>query len=350
MQQGERLPRVWYLSDGYISLSAAAKGYQRALRELGCLTDDPERAEIVVLHRDLSRLERGLAALPGLRAKYTIGLLVWETNELPARLQPVIRALNEVWTPSLYSARAFIPLHRRVFAMPHAVEAPGPVPPGAAAEVDGWLASATPTFDVFCLGKVYDRRKNTSGVIAAVDRVASRIPGIRLIFKLDWSLGRRIVRREHRCLYVHGYLSDAQMQALMARAAVVVSGHHAEGWGLNLSEALAMGTPVVATGYSGNLTFCSPRNSYLVGGALARVGKTESGTFPPTSIWAQPSGLSLEEQLFAAYEQQGSPQQESMKRQGRRDVALYSPRHLRTLLKSRLREIGKQLGLRSAAN
>ena len=49
-----------------------------------------------------------------------------------------------------------------------------------------------------------------------------------------------------------------------------VSLHRSEGLGLTMAEAMALGKPVIATGYSGNLHFMTPENSYLVDFARVR--------------------------------------------------------------------------------
>ena len=44
--------------------------------------------------------------------------------------------------------------------------------------------------------------------------------------------------------------------------------HRAEGFGLTIADAMALGKPVVATGYSGNLEFMTDANGYLVPSTL----------------------------------------------------------------------------------
>ena len=58
--------------------------------------------------------------------------------------------------------------------------------------------------------------------------------------------------------------SAAEMAALMRRADCYVSLHRAEGFGLTLGETMALGKPVIATGFSANLDFMTAENSYLV--------------------------------------------------------------------------------------
>jgi hypothetical protein len=66
-----------------------------------------------------------------------------------------------------------------------------------------------------------------------------------------------------------------------------VSLHRAEGFGLTLAEAMSLGRPVIATGYSGNLDFMTDRNSYLVAHEMAPVGPG-SAPYPPEAEWAEP--------------------------------------------------------------
>ena len=54
-----------------------------------------------------------------------------------------------------------------------------------------------------------------------------------------------------------------------------------------LAEAMALGKPVIATGYSGNLDFMTSANSFLVGYKLVKVGQ-EAGLYPSAAEWADP--------------------------------------------------------------
>ena len=58
----------------------------------------------------------------------------------------------------------------------------------------------------------------------------------------------------------------------MARCDCYVSLHRSEGFGLTLGEAMALGKPVIATGFCGNVDFMTPENSWLVRYAVTHVG------------------------------------------------------------------------------
>ncbi len=88
-------------------------------------------------------------------------------------------------------------------------------------------------------------------------------------------------------MLIENYLSRNQLHALIAECESYVSLHRSEGYGLTMAEAMALGKPVIATGYSGNLDFMSSENSLLVPYSMVKVGP---GSFPyePESFWADP--------------------------------------------------------------
>ena len=79
-----------------------------------------------------------------------------------------------------------------------------------------------------------------------------------------------------------------EIAALFRRADCYVSLHRAEGFGLTLAESMALGKPVIATGFSGNMDFMTPANAYLVDWRLTEVGP-EAEHYPEDGTWAEPS-------------------------------------------------------------
>jgi hypothetical protein len=88
-------------------------------------------------------------------------------------------------------------------------------------------------------------------------------------------------------LLVTGYWPRPDVSDLTAACDVYLSLHRAEGVGLTLAEAMAHGKPVVATGWSGNMQFMDPANSYPVEFRLVTL-PVAVGPYPAGSVWAEP--------------------------------------------------------------
>jgi glycosyltransferase involved in cell wall biosynthesis len=96
-----------------------------------------------------------------------------------------------------------------------------------------------------------------------------------------------------------------------------VSLHRAEGYGLVLLEAMALGVPVIATGATGNLAFMSPTNSWLVPAEPMQV-TDETGHYGTTTLF-EPN-ISAAASCLVEVLRGGSTVDEQVA-QARRDVA-----------------------------
>ena len=81
-----------------------------------------------------------------------------------------------------------------------------------------------------------------------------------------------------------------------------VSLHRSEGLGLTMAEAMALGKPVIATGYSGNLHFMTPENSYLVNYVMSEV-PAGCDPYPESASWAEPDLDAAARFMRQVYEQ-----------------------------------------------
>jgi glycosyltransferase involved in cell wall biosynthesis len=80
----------------------------------------------------------------------------------------------------------------------------------------------------------------------------------------------------------------AEVKALIAGADVLISLHRAEGFGLTPAEAMALGCPVVATGYSGVLDFMDDTNAILVPWRAVPVDDPQGIYTYKGETWAEP--------------------------------------------------------------
>lgn len=197
--------------------------------------------------------------------RYRIGYWAWETPEAPAAWARAARWLHEVWVPSRFVADALgAALDRlgepearaKLRVMPHPVVAPASARPRHARfGLDPEAAHALVMFD----GRSAFARKNPWGAVEAWTRAFPEpAPGARLLIKgvaLDADpkaaarLRQLVATRDDVLLYQEE-LSDAELWDLLATVDLVVSTHRAEGFGLVPAEAMALGKPVIATGWS----------------------------------------------------------------------------------------------------
>ncbi len=226
-----------------------------------------------------------------LEGRPTIGQWNWETDALPPSWMGAFRHLDEVWVNSMFVAENL----GRVSPVP-VVMVPFVITVPDVAGVDPGLDWDERFTFVFMLDFFSTlRRKNALGLIDAFTRAFTPGEGPRLVLKtLNASfrprdadqLRSRIARRPDIEL-IDRYLEPMQKYALLARADCYVSLHRSEGFGISLAEAMALGTPVIATGYSGNTDFMTDQNSYLVDWRPTRVG-VGCEIYPEDGVWAEP--------------------------------------------------------------
>ena len=221
-----------------------------------------------------------------------IGIWGWETNSIPPRWQRSFALVDEIWVYSRFMAEnigAVAPVP--VTALPPPVQAPAePEPPLRLGVPEGFMFLFV--FDY--LSTI--QRKNPVGLIEAFKRAFASGEGPQLLIKTINAPLRPLAEEEvlwaaHGREDVHVVdrsLTGAELGGLMAACDCYVSLHRAEGFGLTMAEAMAIGKPVIATGYSGNVDFMNDENSYLVDYAPSRVGP-DCEIYPPDGEWAEPS-------------------------------------------------------------
>jgi glycosyltransferase involved in cell wall biosynthesis len=89
-------------------------------------------------------------------------------------------------------------------------------------------------------------------------------------------------------LLIDSYLNRSTLNTLYNLCDCFVSLHRSEGFGLSMAEAMYLGKPCIATGYSGNLDFMTHANSYLVEYKPV-VLERDYGPYAAGSHWADPN-------------------------------------------------------------
>ncbi len=208
----------------------------------------------------------GRARLSG---KRVIAYWAWELPRIPPSWEKALGHVDEVWAPSKFVADAFAAVTAKpVRVVPHPVAV---APTGESRRADFAIPENAFVVLSFC-SLVSVERKNPHAAIAAFVQAFGDDPGALLILKLSDS-GLAPQAAEKLKSLAAGYTNirvlDTELEAearlnLIASADVFLSLHRAEGFGLIMAEAMAAGTAVVATGWSGNLDFMDAASACLV--------------------------------------------------------------------------------------
>lgn len=228
------------------------------------------------------------------RRSYLIALWAWELESFPRRFAVSARWADEIWANSSFSAQAISKaVSRPVFAFPLPIKAP-PVDSGVGRAELGLETDEFLFLSCFDFASSADR-KNPEAAIVAFGR-AFPLPGrARLVVKCvgghrhpsRLAALRSLAASRPDIEIREGYLRRPLQGSLMAACDCFVSLHRSEGFGLLLGEAMALGRPVIATGYSGNLDFMTPENSFLVDWTYGRV-PAGCGVYEEGERWAEP--------------------------------------------------------------
>ena len=107
------------------------------------------------------------------------------------------------------------------------------------------------------------------------------------------SLLRTTAAEDSRLILVTGSLDYRETLTMYASCDTYVSMHRSEGLGLGPMEAMSLGLPVVATGWSGNMDFMTPENSFPVPYRLVPVDVADTSPYTAGVVegspqWAEP--------------------------------------------------------------
>lgn len=255
----------------------------------------PGSGGTLVVHHNAPFLPHALWALgrARVRGRRVIGYWAWEFPRIPDSWRLSLPYLHEVWVPSELARQAVtsatdLPVH----VVPHPLPPPI-VTPNMRARL-GLPADALIVLTAFHMGSAFTRKNPLAAIAAfrqAFGDAADRILVVKLIDHGASPIARdaleRAIAGTSNIRLVNLMLPPADMSGLMADVDIVLSLHRSEGFGLVPAEAMQLGKPVVATGWSGNMDFMTARNSAPVSYRMVPVEDPYDGAFMADGqLWA----------------------------------------------------------------
>lgn len=253
----------------------------------------PAAVNLLVINADQIPVFAAATGPDFFEGRYTVGAWAWEAEVFPAAFDDAFDVVDEVWAVSSFARDA---IARRTSKPVFAVPPPVSVPP-----VDTSITRADLGLsDDFVFLFIYDflsipRRKNVQGLVEAFTTAFKPGEGAALVIKSINGDKQPAARDQLRAavasrrdiVLMEDYFTPTRRTALMAHADCYVSLHRSEGLGLTMAESMALGKPVIATAYSGNMEFMDEHNSFLVPYDRVPIG-AGAEPYPATAHWAEP--------------------------------------------------------------
>jgi glycosyltransferase involved in cell wall biosynthesis len=207
-----------------------------------------------------------------LKRRRVIGMWAWELPVLPADWRYGADFVHEAWAPSQFTADAIAAIKPgAVRVVPYPLAALPMLPQEGSRAEFGLPEDALVVLTVFNLASSMER-KNPFGNIAAFKAAFGRSRDHLFVIKISGvqAYAEDVARIEAaigdapNIRLISATLSEPRLRGLIAASDIVLSLHRSEGFGLVPAAAMLLGRPVVATGWSGNLTFMNETVSALV--------------------------------------------------------------------------------------
>jgi glycosyltransferase involved in cell wall biosynthesis len=227
------------------------------------------------------------------RARYKIAIWVWELPAFRDEWAKELRHFDEIWTPSTFCRRAIEAMTSKpVTVAPH-VAVGADLPEPASRETFG-IGKDEFAFLYMFDGSSMVERKNPRCLVDAFQAAFSPHDPVRLVLKAsypDRELSEyldRLAASDPRCVFLRDAMRASEIAGLIRACDCYVSPHRSEGFGLTVAEAMALGSPVIATDYGGTADFVTDEVGFPLRCRLVEVDR-DHGPYPKGAIWADPS-------------------------------------------------------------
>lgn len=234
------------------------------------------------------------------RSSYKIGFWLWELETLPPQALETSRLFNEIWCTSEFNCACFrqlgnIPIRlapllvnpslpalarANSYRLPESPISSRPYLFLTMADFFSCPERKNPLASVQAYVEAFPRDNGETGLLVKVSNTGVRPDYFEMLQSA--SRGRRDVQ------FLLENLNACDLAQLLKRSTALVSLHTTEGYGLPIAEAMALGRPVIATNYGGNVDFCKGANTFLIDYKLVTLDR-QIGPYEKGTCWASPN-------------------------------------------------------------
>jgi glycosyltransferase involved in cell wall biosynthesis len=283
----------------------------------------PERYDLKNYFR-INVIEMAADEVPGMfnelgerrtRNSYNILRTYWELPNAPQEWKLKLVGISEIWAPNQFVADSF----RCIFNGPITI-----VPPCVDVKnVDkldrsNFGMNEDRFYFIFSFDyHSFPARKNPLGVLHSFQKAFPNLTeNVGLIIK---SVGlpdhypaikaeiAQAANLDNRIIVIDGSISRSEVLSLIANCDCYVSLHRAEGFGLGMAEAMALGVSVIATNYSGSTDFLSDRTGFPIPYELRQLNADEY-VWSAGQTWAEPDESAAVHALRRVYNEKSERQ------------------------------------------
>jgi glycosyltransferase involved in cell wall biosynthesis len=277
-------------------------------------------AKINLLHMNAESVPLAFAYQPDVfSGAYNIGYFFWELDTPAACHYLALHMLDEIWVSTAYGVQIYQPEFNGPVSNVGMCFEDLPAIERADARhfvqgLFGFEASHfifLVAFDSFS----FIQRKNPVGTLRAFQAAFAGVADVRLVIKTQnrrkvsdpvqiviWEQVDKLIKADKRIVVLDETLSYGDLLRLKKGSDAYVSLHKSEGWGFGMIEAMNLGVPVICTGYSGNMDFCSEDTAFLVDYTLTALGPDDYIFVRPGQKWAEPDVADAARQMRLVYD------------------------------------------------
>ncbi len=259
--------------------------------------DDLYNINLIVLHAASNTKYRLPLFNLNYKQHYNIGYWAWELSDVPDEFYNGLGLFNEFWAVSSFCANGLSKKVKvPVLTVPHYSSLMNEN------ILSDWKRYFHINEGVFYFTFIFDcmsftERKNPDAVVEAFIKVYSMFEKVGLILKYIYPESAKDyidkikskLKGYENVFYFENFMTSQELRTLISISGAFISLHRAEGFGLLPLEAMGLGTPVIATEWSGNMEYMNHKNTALVGCRLVPVEGRYVGSTPGDGqVWAEP--------------------------------------------------------------